>query len=328
MTMLDNHRGYLETLAAPFQPQRPMEELVVEMNRLFFDTNAHLFEGKHPEIFEQLPPIWKRLMAKVQSGSRAPWRILDFGSGVGFCGDMALDLLPHGDIERLTSVDFAPAILDLCRERLSRRFPRGEYLRELPAAPPPGGYNLLLTNAVLHHLADVDRHLAEIERTLAPDAWWVLGHEPSARFYRNPECLRVLAAERKANRWNRFVRPSKYARRLSWLTRGDMNKRAATRCVELGLFARKPSHVVIDRIVDCGVANSADEAAVGRGYCFEELQRRLAGRWALEMVETYSFMGIHYEGDLTPYWRGQAEQLRRKFPQDGANFCAVWRRVG
>jgi len=325
--MLDDHRGYLETLAAPFQPQRPMDELVVEMNRLFFDTNARLFEGKHPEIFVQMPPIWKRMLDRVLAHAQAPWSILDFGCGVGFCGDMALDNIPHDEIARLTSIDFAPKILEVCQERLSRRFTRGDYHLDLSTVTG-GDYNLLLTNAVLHHLYDMDLHLRELESRLAPGAWWVLGHEPSARFYRNRECLRVLELERQANRWNRFVRPSKYARRLNWLTYGDMNKRAAKRCVELGLFAKAPSHVVIDRIVDCGVANSVDEANVGRGYDFEEMQERLKGRWSLEAVETYSFMGIHYEGDLTPYWRRQAERLRADHPKDGANFTALWRYIG
>jgi SAM-dependent methyltransferase len=325
--MLDDHRAYLETLAAPFAPTRPIPELVVEMNRLFFDTNAHLFEGKHPEIFVQLPPIWKRMLDRVQAHPQKPWSILDFGCGVGFCGDMALDNIPSGDIAKLTNVDFAPGILEVCRNRLQRRFANGDYHLDLGSVTARG-YNLLLTNAVLHHLVNIDRHLREIEAFLAPGAWWVLGHEPSARFYRNEECLRVLALERRANTWNRFVRPAKYARRLNWLAFGDMNKRAARRCVEMGLFAKQPSHEVIDRIVDCGVANSADEAAVGRGYDFEELQERWRGRWSLEAVESYSFMGIHYEGDLTPYWRRQAERLRHDHPKDGANFTALWRYVG
>jgi predicted TPR repeat methyltransferase len=163
--MLDDHRGYLETLAAPFQPQRPMDELVVEMNRLFFDTNAHLFEGKHPEIFVQMPPIWKRMLDRVKTAAEAPWSILDFGCGVGFCGNMALDNLPHADIARLTSVDFAPKILDVCKESLSRRFTRGDYHLDLSTVT--GEYNLLLTNAVLHHLYDMDQHLRELESRLA-----------------------------------------------------------------------------------------------------------------------------------------------------------------
>jgi hypothetical protein len=86
--------------------------------------------------------------------------------------------------------------------------------------------------------------------------------------------------------------------------------------------------VVIDRIVDLGVANSADEVAVGRGFDIDQLAEQLRGRWQLEWVESYSFMGIHYEGDLTPYWRRQADELRARHPRDGANFTAVWRFTG
>jgi SAM-dependent methyltransferase len=319
-----DHRTYLEELAAPFGPQLPMDQMVVEMNRLFFDINAHLFEDKHPEIFEQLPPIWRDLLAVVQQHPHRPWRMLDFGCGVGFAGDMVLDHVPHDDIEVITNVDFAPRIIEICRQKLSRRFPRGEYRLDLPAT---GSYNLLLTNAALHHVPDFAVTLAEIEPLLTDDAWWVMGHEPSARFYQNAECLRVLAAQERHNRWVRWWRVSKYRRRIGWAVFGDMNKRAASRAVETGLFARKPSHVVIDRIVDCGVANNASETGVGRGFDLREMQAQLSGRWELVESTSYSFMGIHYEGDLTPSWRRQAARLQVMYPQDGANISAVWRRA-
>ena len=50
------------------------------------------------------------------------------------------------------------------------------------------GFNVVLTNSVLHHLLDPVAAMQELEPLLSADAVWLCGHEPSRRFIDNPAC--------------------------------------------------------------------------------------------------------------------------------------------
>jgi len=316
---------FIARLLAPYGPTRPIPELVVEVNRLFHATEATLYDGSHPEIHDQLPQVWRDLLAQVEVPAGARWSTLDFGAGTGFATAQTVTLLPPGTVTRTVCVDLSPEMLAHCRARVSPLMPQAEFREDLPT---DGAFNLLLTNSVLHHLPDVDAQLARIEPLLAPNAWWVLGHEPSSRFYRNAELRAHFDAYMRQHRWQRFLRPGLYLEHLRNLFAGDPRRAAARASVAAGLFQREPDPDTIDRLVDFGVAHSLEEVEAGRGLDVRELERRFAGRWKLVAVRSYSFMGSLFEGRLPSAWQTRCSELARRFPEDGANFCAVWRRQG
>lgn len=316
---------FISRLLAPYGPTRPVPELVIEVNRLFHATEAKLYDGSHPEIHDQLPQVWQDLLSQVVVPAGVQWSTLDFGAGTGFATAQALKLLPKGTIANSVCVDLSPEMLAHCRARVSPLMPHAQFREALPTE---GTFNLLLTNSVLHHLPDVDAQLSQIEPLLAPDAWWVLGHEPSSRFYRNTELRTHFDTYMRQHRWQRFLRPSLYLEHLRNLFAGDPRRAAARASVTAGLFQREPDPDTIDRLVDFGVAHSLEEVEAGRGLDVRELERRFAGRWTLVAVRSYSFMGSLFEGRLPPAWQKRCHELARRFPEDGANFCAVWRRQG
>lgn len=325
--MTQSPDSYMSELLAPFAPTRPLPELVVEVNRIYHSFEAEQYDGIHPEIHDQLPKVWQELLATVTgAGQQREWSVLDVGAGTGFASEQALRNLPKGSLRALTCFDLSPEMLAHCRTRISPQLPQAEFVGALPT--PPASYNLLLTNSVLHHIPDVDAALAQMERILAPDAWWISGHEPSARFYRNPACCAHLEAYQRHNRWRRFFNPAKYMGRLAEMLRGNPLKQAARACLEAKLFARLPSAEVIDRLVDFGVAHSAAEVEAGRGLDVREMERRFAGRWKLVHMRSYSYMGPLFEGDLPAAWQQACVELQQRFPEDGANVCAVWKRCG
>jgi hypothetical protein len=94
-----------------------------------------------------------------------------------------------------------------------------------------------------------------------------------------------------------------------------------------GLFEKLPPALVIDRLVDFGVAHSPEEVHAGRGLDIRELEAELGGQWKLKFFESYGFMGDTYEGNLSKRWRLKCADLKRRYPDAGANFSAVWQRV-
>lgn len=330
---MPSNTEWLSQQLAPFGPRRELPELILELNRLYHASEARDYDRKHTEIFRQLPGIWAGLIdTAVATLPQSPIRILDFGCGTGFEARQLLGRISRERIAGLCCYDLSPEMLEAAGQALRPLFPDAVLTSrwsEVAEAPGAGHFNLLATNALLHHLPDIEGTLQQIAPLLSKDAVWIAGHEPSVRFYRNPQCARVLSDFRCERRWRRFATPSNYINRVrTWLgMRSSPADEAARKSVELGLFARQPSAEVVSRLVDFHVPHSTAEAAAGRGLDFEEMAQRLQGRWRLLTVQTYSFMGPFYEGRLPRRWADACRDLAGRFPNDGSNFSTVWQRV-
>lgn len=331
MMTTDNAR-WLARQIAPYGPTRPLPQLIEELNRLYHACEAKDYDRKHVEIHKQLPGVWSDLIdtaiAALPSG---PIRILDYGCGTGFEAGCLLKHLPQDRVSGLTCFDLSPEMLDECRRNITPLFAAvrlTQNWREVSGETNDQNYNLVATNSLLHHLPDIRATLRQIESVVAEDAVWIAGHEPSARYYRNAECVAELDRFRDERRWRRYLTPANYWNRARALLglRSSPAHFAARRAVEVGLFQSCPPESIVSRMVDFHVPHSEAEAAAGRGLDFKLLADELRGRWKLLHVRTYAFMGPFYEGRLPWRWQRICQELARRHPDDGANFCTVWKR--
>jgi SAM-dependent methyltransferase len=325
-----NSTPFMTDLLRLYQSQLPMSELIVEVNRLYHAFEAKDYDWRHPEVYKQLPGLWQQMINSVIADGRSKiWYILDFGCGTGFEAEQILQNLPQDRPAQLTCYDPSPEMLERCRARILPLFPQAVFcssLETLPVCHEP--YNLLATNSLLHHLPDPISTIKGLLSLLALDSVWLAGHEPSNRFYKNSECMRRYRSFLQEHRWRKFFSPPKYLNRLK-LAIGlepDLAQKTAEEAFRRGFFKRRPPGSVIGKLVDFNVPHSAKEAALGRGFDFEMMQRDLAGVWDLIWVKTYSFMGPFYEEQLSEKWVHLCRELAQSFPRDGANFCTVWKR--
>jgi ubiquinone/menaquinone biosynthesis C-methylase UbiE len=317
----------IEKLLRPYGPALPVAELVEEINRLFHDVHAADYDTVHPEIFAQLPSLWAEMtelaMANL-AGSRL--RVLDFGAGTGFASEQILRHVPSEYIERLTCYDLSEKMLAVCRSKIDRLFPSASYCANfevLNSNPSSGPYNVLLTNSVLHHLADPVGAIEKLHPVLSAGAVWLAGHEPSSRFFANEECRKHF----ERFKWTKLLVPRNYLEKLRPLVKPTGYEGVAAAATSNGMFRRMPPGRVISRLVDLRVAYSAQEAAAGFGMDFEKLAVDFAETWQLKWVRTYSFMGDIYESNVPSIVRRRCREVELKFPRDGSNFCAVWTRA-
>ncbi|MDG2380182.1 MAG: class I SAM-dependent methyltransferase [Pirellulaceae bacterium] len=320
-----------ETLLEPFSPQVPTAEVVEALNRWYHKSEVLTYDREHAEIKCQLPPIWKQMIARLREQSPGvAWRILDFGCGTGFEAEQLLNHLKPDGIVELWCYDLSPEMLDCCRSRILPRYPAAHFITSLDELPAgEGHFNILTTNSVLHHLPSPQQTLMRLQSKLSSNAFWLAGHEPSSRFYKNESCSSSYDRFVSQHRRRRWLSPSAYFGFLSRKAgiRRTPSQAAATAACATGMLKREPSPKVVSRIVDLHVAHSRAEAMAGRGFDLEQMERQLANNWRLHWSQSYSFMGAFYERNLPERWRKEAERLANQFPRDGANFCSVWQRA-
>lgn len=312
-----------------YAPQVPLNTLVERVNQIFHALNAANYDREHPEIHEQLPPIWKEMLAQLPPDR--DWRVLDFGCGTGFEASQALHGLGNR-VDKLVAYDLSPEMLAQCRLNV-QKFGKVVFCSQIEDLGRHGPFNLLLTNSLLHHLPCIEETLKFLLPTLTDDSYWLAGHEPSNRFYMNSNCLTFLKAFNDSRQREKWLTPSRYSKKLkTYLSKlksgGPISPYRATAiaAVEQGLFKKIPTDRIIDRIVDFHVAHSGEEVISGRGLDFENMQKELSPEWKLEWVTTYAYFGDVNPMQVSQKWTERSRQIARRYPNDGANFSTVWSR--
>ena len=317
---------YLIKLTESFGPKVPFEDLVIGLNNIYHRYEAKIYDRRHPEIFKQICERWRELFHEIKDGlPDKGLRILDYGCGTGFELAEFIKSFPHHRIESVQCFDPSIEMLQECERSISQASwaEKVTYTCEPKQALLESSCHLILTNSVMHHIYNYDSVVESFYKSLLPGGFWISGHEPSSRFYKNQRCWNFLKSYEKNRRWRRFFSPRK------WTARFSVNpaKLTAKRAVEEGLFTSKPSAAAVSRLVDCWVAHSPEEAQAGRGFDFQEQQNSRKSKFKLVKYETYSYLGPFSQVVAPKKWQKRCDDLATKFPDDGANFCTVWQRL-
>jgi len=306
----------------PYQPLVPLESLVTEINSIYHSFDAAKYEAEHAEIRLLWPELWVEMMHQLPQ--RDCWRVLDFGCGTGFEAEQLLHAL-GSSIDFLAAYDPSQEMLAQAKIRL-RNNSKVIFSDSLDNVSAHGPYNLLITNSVLHHLADIDKTIFNLQTFLSDDAYWLSGNEPSSRFYKNADCIQLFekyAAYRKRTKW---LQPARYMAKIRSVFGMNSLSATARKAVERGLFAMRPSDTAIARLVDFHVHHLSDDVNAGRGLDLVKMQSAFSPHWSLRWHKAYSYLGAFSELGAPQQWRDKASLLKAHFPEDGANFCAVWLR--
>ncbi len=328
--MNDNDKNmsdeYLKDLTAPYGPTIPIEQLILKLNNIYHFYEAEIYDGRHPEIFEQISQIWKKMFDAINTQSKSnALRILSYGCGTGFELSQFLKYFSPEKVESIHCFDPSVEMLQEC-ERLNeneRWRSKINYSSDPRQTLKQGPFDLILTNSVMHHIYDYDAIVESFYRSLVPGGFWLSGHEPSSRFYKNEQCWKFFQLYEKRRRWSRFLSLKKLFKKVST----NPAKLTAQHAVDEGLFKRKPTASTIGRLVDCWVAHDPVEAMAGRGFDFKEQQVSQNGRFKLRKYWTYSYLGPFAQVTAPKSWQMKCNDLASIYPDDGANFCAIWQRL-
>jgi SAM-dependent methyltransferase len=156
-------------------------EEIRDVNTRYHDVAADHYDAKWGIDFGDVGA--EQVLAKVRKalGEGAPERFpraLEIGSGTGY---FTLNMLRAGLIGEATCSDISPGMLATLKANAKQLGltvkTKAADAEELPFAD--ASYDLVLGHAVLHHIPNLERALAEFARVLAPGGTIVFAGEPS-----------------------------------------------------------------------------------------------------------------------------------------------------
>jgi SAM-dependent methyltransferase len=324
----------VEQVVAQYQPSVSLPELVKALNICYHEIEAELYDQTHEEIWRQELPIFVKVVEIVRDGLTVPpLTVLDYGCGTGFGCYQVVKIIGSDRIKELVCIDSSPAMLGKCRERLAVVFPRARYSTDpdafLAGQEWLGHFDIVITNSVLHHVCAWEKLLHRLVEFLKPEGFYVMGHEPSSRFYANPECRKHYEAFLRERRWKRFLDGHNWVRfaRQKLGLEPDLRCSTARAALAVGLTRRLLPRQVVGDLVDYHVPHVVQGTARDEGLDFRLIESQMAGVLSLRGVETYAHMGGFLAVRLPRKWKRIAEHLGKAYPLDGATFCALWKKV-
>lgn len=195
------------------------------------------YERRHPEIFnpieqDRLRRALEDAIELARAHSGAPVAALDLGCGTG---NLTAHLVALG--AHVTAADVSPEFLEV----VSRRFGADSGVRTLQvngvdlAEIEDGTFDLAAVYSVLHHVPDYLAIVDHLARVVKPGGIVYVDHEVNENYWRQDGCLASFrAALREAahahakrwdpelRRWQRFLIPARYVRKLKWLVNPDL----------------------------------------------------------------------------------------------------------
>jgi SAM-dependent methyltransferase len=326
----DHHGTSMEEVT-----DRPLEELVVGLNHLYHEVEARYYDRRHAEIWVQEEEVLRVLLGTVAARLPShPVSVLDFACGTGFAISQAINVLGVARIRSVVCIDLSERMLAYCRERIEPQFQGTQYLTDLAQLRKEGRdrttFDLILTNSALHHLYDWRGLVRSLSGRLRVGGLYLMGHEPSMRFYVNKEIQSAYARFLREWKWRRLLSSAKwkaFVRRKVGLE-ADVPRETARLAYERGLVRRPLSAQTVQSLVDYHVPIPQESASSARGFDIESLEEEFYKSFGLRLVSarTYAYLGSFIVPTLPRKWREVVVQLTEKYPRDGSSVCALWRK--
>jgi ubiquinone/menaquinone biosynthesis C-methylase UbiE len=303
------------------------EEFQRQVNVVFHDAEAEVYDDIHREMWECLPVEFELLAGDVAGDgvAQAPMRALDIGCGTGLGGELLLGTALGRAIGRIDLVDTSAEMLSRASARARNwRTPHSAIRGRLEDLAPET-YDVVLACSVLHHIPHLDEFLAGVRRVQRPGGVLLHLQDPNADYQSDPQYLERCAQLR---RW-REAHPARAAGRpryhpgriLSRLIRGP----------EIGYIGRTNQALLARRVVDSPLSEAEiwtitdihdhEEA----GISLESMRRWLQGYERISF-RSYGFFG-QLASQLPPHLAVQEARLRAERAPDGRFLSAAWRKT-
>lgn len=325
----------LDKIKASLQEQhidRDVQEFIEVVSNIYHQYEASVYDASQISLSNSRWS-WQMALNTIQPAFDKSIRLLDYGAGTGFATLQVLQSPLGASVKEVVCYDLSPAMIDICREKM-KPFSHIAFTflsdidgRNKLAEQKP--FDLVVTNALLHHVLDVNALLQTVGKWVAPSGYYIAGHEPNYNFYINEV---LVNATRKFQRYKRL------RQRLTvryWLHKTGIrksfhdlvaltNQELMERKLITSPIPRTHLHKLVDIHVPFGI--SVDQPWGEIGFQDSRLVQWLGDDFSMMGIYTYSHIkdGL---ADHDMFWKKRLKLLREKYPNDGADALMIFKRM-
>ena len=311
----------------------PPAEFCAIVSSYFHAVEARYYDSFHGEIFASATEArWHEALDAAGRYLGSGLRVLDIGCGTGFEAGVVIDHLGPGRIEAIVCADPSRDMLAACERKLAAFGVEKAFLCADVSGVPRGGggFNLIVTNSVVHHVFELPEFFARIDELAAPGALYVTGHEPAAAYYTNDAMLWWNRLFNRSRRVRLNLSGRRLARRLAAAAAGLRPRQPGiTEIVNEQLLrhrhASKPLPAnAIRKLVDIHVPLSSGDYPWGEpGFSPESVVRDHLPGWTAAFSRTYHHIKAP-STSLSALWRAIGRRLERRYPACGSDIIMAF----
>jgi SAM-dependent methyltransferase len=324
-------QGKIAERLQPYTVKGSVPEFIESVSNVYHRFESDVYDASQVSLRDS-EKSWQKALHAIQPELPGKLRLLDYGAGTGFATLQVLNSSLGPFISEVVCFDLSPAMIKICSEKMNS-YPDVTFTfladvsgrQELENQQP---FNLVVTNAFLHHLLDVEGFLKQVRQYVAASGFYMAGHEPNYNFYVNEELVQVTRA---------FQRYKRIRQRLTlryWLLKAGIKKSnpdLATlvnqELLRSGLSEQSIPANLLHKLVDIHVpfGISTDQPWGEIGFKDSTVAQWLGSDFEWKGTYTYS----HIKDGLANrdwYWKKRLPHLEATYPLDGADALMVFRK--
>jgi hypothetical protein len=206
-------------------------------------------------------------------------------------------------------------------------------LKSPPSSHEVGQFDLVVTNSVLHFIAELSAALRRVWSLLDENGMYLMVHEPNSRFWSNrilvQEGRRICIEWTADCRRHQFFQISSYWKKFKILTRKEppvtfetlVNRLLAD---SIGLKENLTSREIAMIVDPHRPSGPGDANRIGLDGFDETSLTRLGLDMVVTWKRSYNYLGNADSSDLPEKWQPRYRELERLYPADGAAWTVLW----
>jgi len=312
----------------------PAEEFCKVVSDYYHEIESVYYDQVHQEIFENETVVaWRAALQAAKPFLPNRLRVLDIGCGTGFAAQTVLQTLGSDRVDQMVCIDPSQHMLTICERKLAlhpcaKRFLHANIAQLLEQN---SGFDLIVSNSVLHHVFALGVFLRDLDRALAPGGIYICGHEPSERHYKITE---IKKWNRRFNWYMRLRGALKVKRTLKRALSGmgiiaratNLSEKVNESLLAEGHATTPLAANAIQKMVDIHVPQSYGEYLWGQpGFSPETLLIQYLRCYTTIFNATYHHLKAPFHL-LGCYWRHVNNRLKRDYPDGGADIIMAFRK--
>lgn len=313
----------------------PVHQFVSIVSNYYHEVESKEYNKRHKTMFNVSSKYWDLVIANNIKQFNDNITFLDYGCGTGFATKKILESKLSSKINKIICYDLSQHMVNECKKTiLSTNTNKNiEFLflygkqgfEELKR----NSVNVLVTNALLHHLLDLKSFFNFVDSNLVKGGVYIAGHEPNANYYENEE---LISTTKHFQKYKRII--SKLS--LNYILKKlNLKKATFSNIIELTnkrllteKLVNKPiPNTILPKLVDIHVPIGIGTQQVWgeSGFTPHKIINKYSRN--LKQISFVSYFHIKdYKAYDSNYWKRKMKLLERKFPNDGADCIMMFKK--